>query len=245
MNIKKIVVAAVMTAAVTFGAAAKNHPYGMDIAVGIVGVDFYKSGYEYISRNRVNNEIISNACVELFPIKVNTYCCPWLDNHLGIYGSVGLLWCGIECGYKDKVNDIEYETTGVGYNFGLELMAGPAFGVDLGDSSVRFQIGAPLHFQFGLGAMVMDADSSNRSSSLTVTRDFSYTAFGLGLTPQFRFAANSRCSFVLGMDFVFDFLYSRKFEYNVYGIKQSIKVEKDPFHFGWRPYLGLGINFGD
>ncbi len=240
MNIKKIVAAAVMTAAVTFGAAAKNHPYGMDIAVGIVGVDFYKSGYEYISRNRVNSEIISNACVDLFPIKVNTYCCPWLDNHLGIYGSVGLLWCGIECGYKDKVNDIEYETTGVGYNFGLELMAGPAFGVDLGDSSVRFQIGAPLHFQFGLGSMVMD--TANRRDTYTV--DFSYTTFGLGLTPQFRFGANNKLCFVAGMDFVFDFLNSRKFEYNVSGIKQSVKFDQNPFHFGWRPYLGLGINFG-
>ena len=236
MNIKKIVVAAVMTAAVTFGAAAKNHPYGMYIAVGIVGVDVFSSKYENIDWT------MSNACVELFPIKVNTYCCPWLNNHLGIYGSVGLLWCGIECGYKNKIGGVEYDTVGVGYNFGLELMAGPAFGVDLGDSSVRFQIGAPLHFQFGLGAMVMDADSANRSSSLTVTRDFSYTAFGLGLTPQFRFGAKDKLSFVLGMDFVFDFLYSRKFDN---GSRGSIKVEKDPFHFGWRPYLGLGINFGD
>lgn len=236
MNIKKIVAAAVMTAAVTFGAAAKNHPYGMDIAVGIVGVDVFSSKHEN------TDWTMSNACVELFPIKVNTYCCPWLNNHLGIYGSLGLLWCGIECGYKNKIGGVEYETTGVGYNFGLELMAGPAFGVDLGDSSVRFQVGAPLHFQFGVGAMVMDADTSNRSSSLTVTKDFSYTAFGLGLTPQFRFAANSRCSFVVGMDFVFDFLYSRKFDN---GSRGSIKVEKDPFHFGWRPYLGLGINFGD
>jgi len=243
MSFKKTFAFLLLSVLVAFGAAAeekdgngKNHPYGMDIAMGIVGVDDFSSKYENIDWT------MSNACVELFPIKVNTYCCPWLNNHLGIYGSVGLLWCGIECGYKNKIGGVEYETTGIGYNFGLELMAGPAFGVDLGDSSVRFQIGAPLRFQFGLGAMVMDADSSNRSSSLTVTRDFSYTAFGLGLTPQFRFAANSRCSFVLGMDFVFDFLYSRKFDN---GSRGSIKVEKDPFHFGWRPYLGVGINFGD
>lgn len=235
MNIKKIVAAAVMTAAVTFGAAAKNHPYGMDIAVGIVGVDVFSSKYE----NR--DWTMSNACVELFPIKVNTYCCPWLNNHLGIYGSLGLLWCGIECGYKNKIGGVEYETTGIGYNFGLELMAGPAFGVDLGDSSVRFQVGAPLHFQFGVGAMVQDVGNGRD----TYTADFSYTAFGLGLTPQFRFGAKDKLSFVVGMDFVFDFLYSRKSEYNVMGIKQSVKYDKDPFHFGWRPYLGLGINFGD
>lgn len=241
MNLKKILAAAILGTALAAGAAAKNYPYGMDVAVGIVGIDAFTSKSEFDTIPLT----VSNACVELFPIKVNTYICPWLNNHLGIYGSLGLLWCGIECGYKSKYLGIESDTVGVGYNFGLELMAGPAFGVDLGDSSVRFQVGAPFHFQFGTGAMVIDSDTrvNGVKISSTVTEDFSYTAFGLGLTPQFRFAANNKLSFVVGMDFIFDFLYSRKFKYNVNGGRSDVKFNRDPFHFGWRPYLGLGINF--
>ncbi|MCR5046132.1 MAG: hypothetical protein K6A42_06115 [Treponema sp.] len=229
MNLKKILAAAFLCVGLTAGAFAKNHPYGMDIAVGIVGVDAYTS--------RLDNVTLSNACVELFPLKVNTYICPWLDNHLGIYASMGILWAGVECAYTTEINGYEKDYSDVGYNFGFELMAGPAFGVDLGSSSVRFQVGAPLHFQVGAGTI---EETNVLNTSVKSTLDFSYTAFGLGLTPQFRFGANKKLSFVVGMDFIFDFVYARKFEYS----GSSVKFKKDPFHFGWRPYLGLGINFG-
>ena len=82
MNLKKIFLAAICGGALVTGAIADNHPYGMDIAAGIVGYESIKYKVDSVEK--------SAKVVNIFPLKVNTYCCPWLNNHLGIYGSVGI-----------------------------------------------------------------------------------------------------------------------------------------------------------
>lgn len=240
MKLKKILAALALTAAATFGAIAENHPYGMDIALGVVGFEHCSAKFKYW-----RNEIVSSHdVIEILPIKVNTYCCPWVDHHIGIYGSIGLL-PGVDFNYKQKTNGFTAKREGVGFNFAVEFMVGPCFGLDLGESSVRFQVGAPLHVLFGVGALIFDPVFDSKGNWVSRTEATStFSAVGLGLTPQFRFAANKRCSFVVGADFVFDFVYNQTLEIN--GVKTSLTNNADStFRFGFVPYLGLGINFGD
>ena len=223
MNLKKIFLAAICGGALAAGAFADNHPYGIDIAAGIVGVEDteFKSDGVKVTYNEVT----------IFPIKVNTYCCPWLNNHLGIYGSIGMA-PGVRFNYK--VGDVKSDDGW--FDFGVELMVGPAFGVDLGSSSIRFQVGAPFHVMGGIATREIN------SSKQTLK----YSAFGFALTPQFRFMANRRCSLVVGADFVFDFALNMTSEKEIGGNTVSASLSpKDVFRFACTPYLGLGINFGD
>ena len=109
-------------------------------------------------------------------------------------------------------------------------MVGPAFGVDIGRT--RFQTGVAFHMMgatlWGLGDDYEDDEIDNK---------LKYSAFGLALTPQFRFTADKRCSFILGCDFVFDFAV------NITEDGEKIKPD-NKFRFAASPYLGLGINFG-
>lgn len=131
------------------------------------------------------------------------------------------------------LNDMLGIYASVGVNFGdlyaLEFMIGPAFGVNLG--GVRFQTGLGFH-----GVVARDSYHSYKYEYLV-----EYTAFGIALTPQFRFGASRRCSFILGCDFVFNFpnkltLIPEK------GDEVEIEFDKG-FRFGATPYIGLGINF--
>ena len=231
MNLKKIFVAAVLCGTLAAGAfAADNYTLGIDIAGGIVGF-----GSTKFKGNVGVEDDFSYKEVPFLPLKVNTYCCPWLGNHLGIYGSIGLLPEAMVNFRGERTGKDDDPWTGVG----LEFMVGPAVGVDLGDSGIRFQCGVPFHAEFGFYFW--------EGSDVKKTR--SYSAFGLGLTPQFRFMANRRCSLVLGADFVFDFGMSFKQENEGIGRRSgtttTVKLgPKNAFRFRALPYIGLGINFG-
>lgn len=67
-----------------------------------------------------------------------------------------------------------------------------------------------------------------------------YNSFGFALTPQFRFGASKRCSFILGCDLAFDF--PKKLTLDLGGTKIDVEFDKG-FRFGATPYIGLGINF--
>lgn len=258
MKLKKFFAAFVVSAVLTAGAVAENHPYGMDIVMGIVGVE--AMGFDKPEFLEWGNFLIptkrnySCNAVEILPIKVNTYLCPWLNNHLGIYGSIGFL-PAVEFGYKQEILGFSATSDNVGVTGGLEFMAGPCFGIDLGESSVRFQVGAPFHFIYANGKRTVDAQWNYVSGKLidvSFDTNVTYTAYGFGLTPQFRFAANKRCSFVIGMDFVFDFAFTREESTSVtignvvFRPKTNVTAGADnTFRFAWTPYLGLGINFGD
>ena len=184
--------------------AAQNHTCGIDIVAGIFGFDTLKG--------KVEGETSRSLGIEIFPIKIDTYDCFLLNNHLGLYASVGI-------GPGLGIDDITFQLR-------FDFMAGPAFGVDLGESSVRFQIGVPFH------AAIINATTGDDETSYTVT------ALGFALTPQFRFTANKRCSFVLGADLMFDFSADIK-------LKNGDKYSLDnAYMFSFLPYLGLGINFG-
>lgn len=230
MNLKKIFAAAVLCGTLSAGAfASDNYTLGIDIAGGIVG---YGS-----TKFKLGSTDIEYAYNELpfLPLKVNTYDCFLLNNHLGIYGSIGLLPQAQFNVKLDGKSDNDDPWVGVAFEF----MVGPAFGVDLGDSGIRFQCGVPFHAEFG-GYFYKETKSGYEKK---ITR--SYSAFGLGLTPQFRFMANRRCSFVLGADFVFDFAMSFKAkEETDSGTTTNDVNPKNAFRFKTLPYLGLGINFG-
>lgn len=229
MNIKKIFLAAICGGALVTGAIAENHPYGMDIAAGIVGFESVKYKYDVAER--------TYKVVNIFPIKVNTYCCPWLNNHLGIYGSVGL-HTGIFFDEEITANGTSVKYDDAALNLGFEFMLGPAFGVDLGDSGIRFQVGAATHFMGGIYYW----ENTKGTSKVTTTYGF----IGMALTPQFRFMANRRCSLVVGADFVFDFAlnYTKKTEEANVTTTVAHKG-KDGMRFACTPYIGLGINFGN
>ncbi|MBQ7619220.1 MAG: hypothetical protein IJS51_03710 [Treponema sp.] len=205
---KKIFLSLAVAALVsTTPLVAQNHTCGIDIVAGIVGFDTLKG--------KVNGQTSKEWGIEIFPIKIDTYDCFLLNNHLGLYASVGI-------GPGFCIND----TNKSAFQLRFDFMAGPAFGVDLGESSVRFQIGVPFH------AAIINATTGNDETSYTVT------ALGFALTPQFRFTANKRCSFVLGADLMFDLSADIK-------PKSGDKYSLDnAFMFSFLPYLGLGINFG-
>ena len=232
MNIKKIFAAAVLCGTLSAGAfAADNYTLGIDIAGGIVGYGSTKFDGTLLG---IKQEFTYKE-VPFLPLKVNTYDCFLLNDHLGIYGSIGLL-PNAQVDFKGSAGGKD-EDPWVGIAF--EFMVGPAFGVDLGDSGIRFQCGVPFHAEFG----AYFSDSKVGDAATKRTR--SYSAFGLGLTPQFRFMANRRCSLVLGADFVFDF--AMGFKQKVENDAGSVTYELEPknaFRFKTVPYLGLGINFG-
>ena len=233
MNLKKIFMAAVLCGTLSAGAfASDNYTLGIDIAGGIVG---YGSTKFDGTLSGVKLEFTYKE-VPFLPIKVNTYDCFLLNNHLGIYGSIGIIPSG-QVDFKISSANKKEEDAWIG--IGLEFMVGPAFGVDLGDSGIRFQCGVPFHAEFG--AYFNDSKTGN----VTTKRTRSYSAFGLGLTPQFRFMANRRCSLVLGADFVFDFAMSFKLKFENDDGSVTFDYEpKNAFRFKTVPYLGLGINFG-
>ena len=230
MNLKKIFAAAVLCGTIAAGAfASDNYTLGIDIAGGIVGYGSTKFKFSSSGVETTYNEL------PFLPLKVNTYDCFLLNNHLGIYGSIGLLPQAMFNVKNDGKSNNDDPWVGIAFEF----MVGPAFGVDLGDSGIRFQCGVPFHAEFG-GYFYKETKLVYETK---MTR--SYSAFGLGLTPQFRFMANRRCSFVLGADFVFDFAMSfkQKIETDA-GTTTSDAEPKNAFRFKTVPYLGLGINFG-
>ena len=231
MNLKKILAAAILCGSLTAGAfAADNYTLGIDIAGGIVGYGSTKFKFSSSGVETTYNEL------PFLPLKVNTYDCFLLNNHLGIYGSIGIIPSG-QVDFKVSKANKKEEDAWVG--IGLEFMVGPAFGVDLGDSGIRFQCGVPFHAEFGAFF------DESKVRDVTTKKTLSYNAFGVGLTPQFRFMANRRCSLVLGADFVFDFALNMEMKTEVGGSSSSYKLDaKNAFRFKTVPYLGLGINFG-
>jgi hypothetical protein len=142
MNLKKIFAAAVLCGTLSAGAfAADNYTLGIDIAGGIVG---YGSTKFNGTIGGIKQEFTYKE-VPFLPIKVNTYDCFLLNNHLGIYGSIGLLPQAQFNVKLDGKSDNDDPWVGVAFEF----MVGPAFGVDLGDSGIRFQCGVPFHAEFG------------------------------------------------------------------------------------------------
>ncbi len=225
---KKIFLSLAVAALVsTTPLVAQNHTCGIDIASGIVAFDSAKGTLDGVE--------CSFKGLSFFPLKISSYDCFLLGNHIGVYGSLGLR-PGITYDREAKANGVTL-SAGSNFRFGLDLMVGPAFGVDLGDSSVRFQIGVPFHALWAWGP-----DYETEINYVTKTNKYRYSAYGFALTPQFRFTANRRCSFIAGADFMFDFAVNWWQNYN--GVKTSGSFD-DAFSFTVLPYIGLGINFGD
>ena len=207
--------------------------YGLDFSFGVsAGFQSQEGKIPYVGQT-----VELKRTDLLLPVKISTYDYFLLDNMLGIYGSISLSPLGAFMG--EKVGGIESGNV-KGINemaAGFEFIIGPAFGIDLGDSNVRFQTGAGFHLLVAKTTteIIMEENCPER-----------FTAMGFGLTPQFRFGANNNISFILGCDFIFDFGFSTSREvYNTdrvlpHGIHPEINKF---FRFGITPQLGFGINF--
>ena len=210
---------------------AAEGKYGLDFSFGI------SAGFQS-QEGRILGEAVKLKRTDLLlPVKISTYDYFLLDNMLGIYGSISLSPLGAFMG--EKVNGFEAGNM-MGINemaAGFEFIIGPAFGIDLGDSNIRFQTGAGFHLLVAKTTteIIMEENCPEL-----------FTAMGFGLTPQFRFGANNKISFIVGCDFIFDFVFSTSRElYNIdrYLISMPEAEINKFFRFGITPQLGFGINF--
>ena len=212
---------------------AAEGKYGLDFSFGVsAGFQSQEGKIPYVGQT-----VKLKRTDLLLPVKISTYDYFLLDNMLGIYGSISLSPLGAFMG--EKVNGIEAGNM-MGINemaAGFEFIIGPAFGIDLGDSNIRFQTGAGFHLLVAKTTteIIMEENCPEL-----------FTAMGFGLTPQFRFGANNKISFIVGCDFIFDFGFSTSREvYNIDGYLISMpeaEINKF-FRFGITPQLGFGINF--
>lgn len=229
---KRIVTLLVLLLCATTIFAAEGK-YGLDFSFGVsAGFQSQEGKIPYVGQT-----VKLKRTDLLLPVKISTYDYFLLDNMLGIYGSISLSPLGAFMG--EKVGNIESGNV-KGINemaAGFEFIIGPAFGIDLGDSNVRFQTGAGFHLLVAKTTteIIMEENCPEV-----------FTAMGFGLTPQFRFGANNNISFILGCDFIFDFGFSTSREiYKIKGHPISMpeaEINKF-FRFGITPQLGFGINF--
>ena len=212
---------------------AAEGKYGLDFSFGVsAGFQSQEGEFPYVGQT-----VKLKRTDLLLPVKISTYDYFLLDNMLGIYGSISLSPLGAFMG--EKVNGFEAGNM-MGINemaAGFEFIIGPAFGIDLGDSNIRFQTGAGFHLLVAKTTteIIMEENCPEL-----------FTAMGFGLTPQFRFGANNKISFIMGCDFIFDFGFSTSRElYNIdrYLISMPEAEINKFFRFGITPQLGFGINF--
>ena len=212
---------------------AAEGKYGLDFSFGVsAGFQSQEGKIPYVGQT-----VKLKRTDLLLPVKISTYDYFLLDNMLGIYGSISLSPLGAFMG--EKVNGFEAGNM-MGINemaAGFEFIIGPAFGIDLGDSNIRFQTGAGFHLLVAKTTteIIMEENCPEL-----------FTAMGFGLTPQFRFGANNKISFIVGCDFIFDFGFSTSRElYNIGGkvIPMPAAGINKFFRFGITPQLGFGINF--
>lgn len=218
---------AALVAAFVLGGAifAENHTKGIDLQLGIP-----------IAKTKMTMDLgIAEFSQETFgaggQLKIATYDCFLLNDMLGIYASLGL---NPGVFIASTSSDGEGGIDDVGFSLSLEFMVGPAFGIDLG--GVRFQTGLAFHAVFAWGWY--GGGSTNGGD--WINNKVNYNSFGFALTPQFRFGASKRCSFILGCDLAFDF--PKKLTLDLGGTKIDVEFDKG-FRFGATPYIGLGINF--
>lgn len=218
---------------------AENYTKGIDLQFGIpIGVTKMTKDYDVA-------EFTQNILEFGGQFKVATYDCFLLNDMLGIYASVGVNLGGFFANDKISVGDYDVESDAygldeLGFATSLEFMIGPAFGINLG--GVRFQTGLAFHGVVAWG-WYRDSHADDDYNSLSQHDSLfkvKYTALGLALTPQFRFGASHRCSFILGCDLAFDF--PNKLSCEVKGYEIEYKFDSG-FRFGATPYIGLGINF--
>ena len=199
---------------------AENYTKGIDLhllgsPIGRTKMTVDNYGVEYIQKSLEAG----------YQFKLATYDCFLLNDMFGVYGAFGVNFGAYLTASPAEEGGDELDDIGLKSSF--EFMIGPAFGVNLG--RIRFQTGLAFHAVFGK-AIGLGTDSDAIKT----------TALGIALTPQFRFGANKRCSFLLGCDIAFDF--PKKLTY-VYGSEKTVIKFDKGFRFGTTPYIGLGINF--
>ena len=167
-------------------------------------------------------------------IRIQTYDCFLKNNTFGVFGEMGIGSLSIPSYMK---------------TFIFEMSVGPSYGINLGNSSNRFQVAAGLHF------VKYNMSYSNKSSAIsynlqpsmsytTTTNSLTQSAetswIGFFVNPQFRFTTNKVCSFIVGLEVSADF-----------GVSGSMTVTSNNDTQTWTPktyiagapYIGLGINF--
>ena len=199
---------------------AKNHSCGIDIVAG------FPLGF---SRYSLEDNLADDAKLKFtelgFGMKIQTYDCFLLGGILGVYASAGF---GVGFAVQTEKEESLILNDGGTYVSG-DFLIGPAVGFDAG--ALRFQMGVAFHaVVLKMNSFLYEGDSKK------------FHSFGFALTPQVRFTADKRCSFVVGADLMFDFP-QKMSNTDSFGVTTDSDW-KNSFRFGLTPYLGLGINFG-
>lgn len=222
----------VMFAAAVLGAgalSAQNHPYGIDVGAGpvlnLLAID--------------DDEFNSLAVTGGIQLKADTFDCFALNNMLGIYGSLSMpiVFPGKEyINYGSTTETEDHPESSVG----VDCIIGPAFGVNIGDSGVRFQVGAGFHM------LALFSTFDDKMSEPTRQVEI-FT--GMGYDAQFRFSANRRLSPVVGLAGTVDWGYqgtAATYVNNAESGRTSWDNSdyKSCVHYSFMPYVALGINLG-
>lgn len=231
---KKIIIAAAAVLAAAGCAFAENYTYGMDIAGGAV---FDLMEYSDTDSG-VKADVLSTAAG--FNLKADTFDYFLAEDKLGIYANLGLSFYGpasntVTISGESTTSDDDY-----GY-VGFELTIGPAFGVNLGSSSTRFQVGGGFH--------MLIKNCQYNETVLAVSTDYDNTQawFGFGVDAQFRFLDDHRVSPVVGIMASVDPLCSIKNKTTTGGNTDTKTFSNSDFdsivRMSVTPYIALGINF--
>ncbi len=203
----------------------KNTPYSLD-----AGLTFPIRKMSFEASNSKFNETIVSAA-----LKAQTYDFFWLKGHLGIYASLGIGFQILETKRNINFNGTDY--TGDDNSscvFNLSAAFGPSFGINIGSTGMRFNIGAGLHFLY------QDFDEAIGSSGKIEGRAI---WLGFDLNPQIRFANDKSAPFVFGFEMAFDTCLNGDFNVASSGKKKIKDYFDSSFQFMISPYVGLGFNF--
>lgn len=208
-------------------------------AEGIFGLDFSvgaELGFQNFSLSQ-DTTLYPLTRQDFSPnIKIATYDYFLFNNMFGIHASMNFSLLGFLWG--EKINGvISPNVLNINESIAtIEFFIGPAFGIDIGDSDMRFQTGFCFHYIGFLTTTEFINQQGNNPEKLN--------AFGLGITPQLRFGKDDGAVFILGTDITLDFAAntSRK-SYPTSGSGTHTPSVASFTRFAFNPYLGIGLNF--
>lgn len=167
-------------------------------------------------------------------MKFSSYNYFLFDNTLGLYLGVGLMPIatlgGETVNAQKSPNFMTFNAAGSG----VEFFAGPAFGINFGESNIRFQTGIAFHYML-MFTWAQAADDKG------VKYPEMFSTYGIGFTPQLRFDTNEFISFVLGIDVSVDFILdTNRTAYP--GFSEPLTISSF-CRFAFDPHIACGLNF--
>src|SRR5574344_1580869 len=184
----------VLTAGILFTGtafAAGNYTKGLDIAFGPeLAMTDYKFQFTDDDTNYEDHykDIIAK-------LKISTYDCFLSNDTVGVYAELGIPFGGHRW-YKWEDGSSTTDSDKGIFQGGIEFMAGPAFGINLGSSDIRLQGAVGFHMKYL-------AETKNDLYVKGDSMDYTDWWMGIGCDIQARFMADRRFSPIVGVTAVF------------------------------------------